>query len=180
MRKMANSNGLSVRIAVSADAPIIWDILKSEIEVMHQQGRDQWQYGYPNPITVAADIEKHQGRVLLKEDEVAGYCALVTSGEPNYSHIWDGEWLTKSTSSSSHYSVVHRIAINPNFTGQGLATSFLLMLIEESKSIGKESMRIDTNFDNAQMLHILPKLGFTRCGKVMVSDGERIAFEKRF
>ncbi len=180
MRKVANSGGLSVRTAVPADASAIWRILKSEIEVMRQEGRNQWQEGYPNQEAVATDIAKRQGRVLLKEGEVAGYCALVTSGDPNYDHIWDGEWLTKSNSANSRYSVVHRIAIDPKRTGQGLATAFLLMLIDESKGIGKESMRIDTNFDNAQMLHILPKLGFTRCGKVMVSDGERIAFEKRF
>ena len=38
-------------------------------------------------------------------------------------------------------------------------------------------MRIDTNNDNVQMLHILPKLGFERCGNVVLPDGPRIAFE---
>ena len=40
------------------------------------------------------------------------------------------------------------------------------------------SMRIDTNHDNVQMLHILPKLGFERCGTVQLPDGERIAYER--
>ncbi|MDY5107871.1 MAG: GNAT family N-acetyltransferase, partial [Sodaliphilus sp.] len=93
---------------------------------------------------------------------------------------WDGEWLTDSNSTNSRYTVVHRLGIDHGRTGQGLATAFLLMLIDESKRMGRESMRIDTNFDNLEMLHILPKIGFTRCGMIMVKDGERNAFEKVF
>lgn len=172
------NNALSIRRAETADAQVIWEILKVEIEQMRQAGRDQWQKGYPNPDTVAADIEKRQGWVLLKDEQVVGYCALITSGDPCYDHIWDGEWLTSSNSTNCRYSVVHRIGIDHHLTGQGLATSFLSLLLDESKRIGCESMRIDTNHDNAQMLHILPKIGFTLCGMVMVKDGERHAFEK--
>ncbi len=177
MQQNKNNLNLSVGIAEPKDAPAIWQILKDEIEVMRQDGRDQWQYGYPNPEVVDTDIELRQGRTLLKDGKIVGYCALVTTGEPNYDHIWDGEWLTANDTSVCHYAVVHRIAIDPKCTGQGLASAFLLMLIEEAKSCALESMRIDTNHDNAQMLHILPKLGFTRCGKVNVYDGERIAYE---
>jgi hypothetical protein len=37
---------------------------------------------------------------------------------------------------------------------------------------------VDTNFDNAAMLHILKKLGYTYCGEVYLAGGERKAFEK--
>lgn len=33
------------------------------------------------------------------------------------------------------------------------------------------------NFDNAAMLHILKKLGYTYCGEVYLAGGERKAFE---
>ncbi len=38
--------------------------------------------------------------------------------------------------------------------------------------------KVDTNFDNAAMLHILKKLGYTYCGEVYLAGGERKAFEK--
>ncbi|MGM9869710.1 MAG: GNAT family N-acetyltransferase [Sodaliphilus sp.] len=172
------NNSLHVAPAEEAYAPAIWHILQGEIEVMRNAGRNQWQNGYPNPQTVAADIKKGQGRVLLQGSEVMGYCALITSGDPFYDHIWNGNWLTSSDSRHCRYAVVHRIGIAPEHTGKGFATAFLQMLMAEAAAMGCESMRIDTNFDNAQMLHILPKLGFTRCGMVMVKDGERHAFEK--
>lgn len=172
------NNRLQVALAQQSDAPAIWNILQAEIEVMRHAGRNQWQNGYPNPQTVASDIEKGQGRVLWLGTEVVGYCALITSGDPCYDHIWDGDWLTSSLAADCRYAVVHRIGIHPQHTGKGFAAAFLQMLMAEAASMEFESMRIDTNFDNAQMLHILPKLGFTRCGKVMVKDGERLAFEK--
>lgn len=38
--------------------------------------------------------------------------------------------------------------------------------------------KVDTNFDNAAMLHLLKKLGYTYCGEVYLAGGERKAFEK--
>ena len=38
--------------------------------------------------------------------------------------------------------------------------------------------KVDTNFDNVAMLHILKKLGYTYCGEVYLAGGERKAFEK--
>ncbi|WP_409450858.1 hypothetical protein [Epilithonimonas sp.] len=38
--------------------------------------------------------------------------------------------------------------------------------------------KVDTNFDNAAMLQILKKLGYTYCGEVYLAGSERKAFEK--
>lgn len=40
------------------------------------------------------------------------------------------------------------------------------------------SLRADTNFDNAAMLHLLQKMGYHYCGEVMMRGGKRKAFEK--
>ncbi|MFT4092143.1 MAG: hypothetical protein QM640_00795 [Niabella sp.] len=37
---------------------------------------------------------------------------------------------------------------------------------------------VDTNFDNAPMLHILNKLGYIYCGEVFFRGAARKAFEK--
>ena len=142
------NNRLQVALAQQSDAPAIWNILQAEIEVMRHAGRNQWQNGYPNPQTVASDIEKGQGRVLWLGTEVVGYCALITSGDPCYDHIWDGDWLTSSLATDCRYAVVHRIGIHPQHTGKGFAAAFLQMLMAEAASMGFESMRIDPNFDN--------------------------------
>lgn len=173
------SNPLKCHVATTNDVAHIWSIINAEVQVMAQAGRTQWQNGYPNPSIIATDIEQEVGRVLLLQEHVVGYCAIVYSGEPCYDHIEGGNWLTTSHSSTPCYSVVHRLAIDPTCTGRGLATQFLSLLLQETATHGCKSMRIDTNHDNVQMLHILPHLGFTRCGKVMLADGPRIAFERR-
>lgn len=173
-----SKNKLACRKAEEYDAERIWEILRGEVKVMHDQGRSQWQNGYPNPATVAQDIAQRVGRVLLQNGRIVGYCALILTGETCYDNMTSGQWLTTGNASDCHYSVVHRIGIDPLLTKQGLATQFLTLLLAESKQSGCESMRIDTNFDNVQMLHILPKLGFTRCGEVTLPDGPRIGYER--
>ena len=40
------------------------------------------------------------------------------------------------------------------------------------------SIKVDTNFDNVEMLNMLPKMGFVRCGRIEYKvSGTRIAFE---
>ena len=62
----------TIRKAVEADEGAIWRLLEAEVQVMRRQGRDQWQHGYPNPATVAADTAAGVGRVLLLDGVIAG------------------------------------------------------------------------------------------------------------
>ncbi len=158
-------------------AAAAWAVLAQAKEAMRMAGRNQWQGFYPAPANVEADIKAGVARVLLHGGEVAGYCALVTGGDPAYAHIAGGQWLTPE---GTPYAVVHRIAIAPSMSGRHLATRWMRLLIDEARWLGCRSMRIDTNHDNVQMLRLLPQCGFVRCGTVMQSDGERIAFELVF
>lgn len=173
---MMDGQQLLSRKAIAADESAAWSIISRQQELMRRQGRNQWQQGYPNPEVIAADVQQKIGRVLVLDGRVVGYCALIYAGEPCYDNI-DGAWLTSSDSAHCRYSVVHRIGIDPDFANRGMASRFLQLLMDESRDDGCESMRIDTNNDNVQMLHILPKLGFIRCGNVVLPDGPRIAFE---
>lgn len=161
--------------ATSRHAEAAWAVLAKAKEAMRLAGRSQWQGSYPAPANVEADIERHVARVLLHGGEVVGYCALVTTGDdPAYAHITGGQWLTPE---GTAYAVVHRIAILPAMAGRHLATRWMHMLLDEARSLGCRSMRIDTNHDNVQMLRLLSQCGFSQCGTVMQSDGARIAFE---
>ena len=44
---------------------------------------------------------------------------------------------------------------------------------------GIPSLRADTNFDNAPMLHLFEKLGYKYCGEVTFRGTPRKAFEKK-
>ncbi len=160
--------------ATPAHAAQAWAVLCRAKLAMSEAGRSQWQGGYPSEADVLSDIAAGVARVLVCGDQVVGYCALVTTGDKNYAGITDGRWLTPH---GTRYAVIHRLAIDPLVAGHGLAGRWLPMLNDEARCLQCDSMRIDTNHDNVQMLRLLPHSGFVYCGKVQQADGERMAFE---
>lgn len=163
---------IKFRKATQDDADKIWKILQQAIERRRRDGSLQWQNGYPNPETVNSDIQKQIGYVLTENDRVVAYCAVLLNDEPAYENI-EGKWL-----SDGDFNVVHRVAVSDEVAGKGYATEIFRRIEDFSRQNGIFSVKVDTNFDNAAMLHILKKLGYTYCGEVYLSGGVRKAFEK--
>lgn len=164
-----------IRIAQLSDLEFIWPIVSASIEKRRLEGSQQWQDGYPNPDSIANDIGKGYGYVLLsKEDNktIIGYAALIYDIEPAYEELTTG-WLTKD----SPYAVIHRMATLQDLPEKGLGTLFMQLLAEKSKEDGLKSLRVDTNFDNTAMLRILEKLNYTYAGEVYFRGSARKAFE---
>ncbi len=161
-----------VRKATYSDAPIIWEILQQAIEQRRQDGSDQWQNGYPNEQTVHDDIANGYGYVLVNNNDIWAYAAIIFGIEPAYNDII-GAWLT-----SGNYAVVHRVAVCDAVKGKGIAT--LLFYEVEHLCTAKKvySIKVDTNFDNRPMLKILANLGYQYCGEIFFNGAPRKAFEK--
>lgn len=151
----------------------IWGIVEGAIERRRLDGSEQWQNGYPNLLTIQSDFENGFGYVVVDlDDDIVGYGAIIFDGEPAYNDI-KGKWL-----SSGSYVVVHRLSVSSNAIGKGVAKFFFNAV--ENLAVGNEvySIKVDTNFDNFAMLHILNKLGYTYCGEIHFSGNYRKAFEK--
>ena len=162
----------TLRKATPADSPKIWDILSAAIQLRKEQGSAQWQDGYPNPETVNNDIALEQGYVFESGDRIIGYVAIILNNEPAYDEI-EGKWQ-----SDGDYYVIHRLAMDRNAGGKGLATQ-LLKAVEALALKNKIfSIRADTNFDNAAMLKIFKNLDYVYCGEVYFRGSARQAFEK--
>lgn len=163
---------IQLRNAQRSDHAKIWEILQSAILKRKNEGSNQWQNGYPNPDTVSNDISKQIGYVLEIDDQIAAYTALIFDIEPNY-EVETVSWLT-----SGKYAVVHRVAVSPEFVGQGIAKKLFVELEDLVKSKNVFSIKVDTNFDNIPMLKILEKLQYQYCGEVLSNGSPRKAFEK--
>jgi GNAT superfamily N-acetyltransferase len=161
-----------LRRAEIADQDSIWKILQQAIQRRKNDGSNQWQDGYPNSETSIIDIKNKVGFVLEINNEIVGYAAIIFDIEPAY-EIIDGNWLT-----SGKYAVIHRVAISEKFLGKGVATKLFLKIENYVKSQLINSIKVDTNFDNIQMLKILDKLNYTYCGEVHFRGSPRKAFEK--
>ncbi|UFH32554.1 GNAT family N-acetyltransferase [Chryseobacterium sp. C-71] len=169
---MTQNNTFEFRKAETSDKDIIWEIIQQSIERRRIDGSTQWQNGYPNEQTVESDIAKNFGFVLTVNDEIAVYVALIFNDEPAYSTI-DGAWLT-----NGEFVVIHRVAVSEKFAGQGLAKKLFDQIEDYVKSQNVQSIKVDTNYDNAAMLKILESKGYTYCGEVILAGGVRKAFEK--
>lgn len=162
-----------LRKAFFSELLVIWNILQQAIEQRKKDGSQQWQNGYPNEQTVHNDITNGHGYVLIDNDIIIAYAAIIFDVEPAYNEI-KGRWLTNDTD----YVVIHRVAASNAVKGRGIATH--LFKVIEDLCIEKKvrSIKVDTNFDNVPMLRILDKLNYTYCGEVFVNGASRKAYEK--
>ena len=161
-----------LRKAQIPEAEIIWQILQQAIERRRKDGSNQWQDGYPNQEVVKTDISLGKGYVLEIDNAIAAYAALVFNDEPAYNEII-GDWLT-----NDDFLVIHRVAVSDDFLGKGIAVLLFQKLEEFAKENQVFSIKVDTNFDNLAMLHILEKLDYQYCGEVYFRGSARKAFEK--
>lgn len=161
-----------LRKANLSELPIIWEILQQAIEQRKQDGSTQWQNGYPNEQTVRDDFNKGNAYVLIEQNEILACAAIIVGADPNY-RVIQGKWLT-----ADYYATLHRVATSNSVKQKGVATQ--LFKLAEDICLEKKvfSIRADTNFDNAPMLKILDKLGYTYCGEILVSTAPRRAYEK--
>lgn len=160
------------RKATSMDIPAIWEILEMAIARRKADGSNQWQDGYPNPQVIADDIGQGSGYVLMRNDEVVGYVAILINAEPEYAKL-KGKWLT-----NDDFVVFHRLAISQKWLGQGLAKQLFAHIEDFARNQGIHSVKADTNFDNIAMLHLFETLGYTYCGEVYFRGSPRKAYEK--
>lgn len=160
------------RQASQDEIPQVWAILQKAILRRKAEGSNQWQDGYPNETIVIQDIKKGVGNVLIMDGNIVGYCAVLINDEPQYDKIV-GQWIT-----NCDFMVFHRVAIAEDYLGKGLAKKLLDYIEELARKQKIPSLKADTNFDNAAMLAIFAKLGYTYCGEVYFRGSPRKAFEK--
>lgn len=161
-----------LRLANSVQGETIWRILQDAIAQRKKDGSDQWQNGYPNMDTVINDIEQGYGYVVMENDTILAYAAIIFGIEPNYMEI-TGNWL-----SDDPYAAIHRVATSELYKGKGIATTLFELIEPLCKSKNTYSIKVDTNFDNKQMLRILEKLNYTYCGEIFFSGASRKAYQK--
>lgn len=181
---------MKMRYATTADIKQILAITDSARRFQRQCGFRQWEDGYPAYENIAADIADQgayifenegtsakaaditiEGSNIVERDNIVAY-AYLTGGDAEYdrlSRIWHYP---------GPYGVIHRLAIAPNFRGQGLAAQILAMSEAHLAAQGIRAMRIDTGQDNIVMQRILSRADYTCRGLHHFSWGPRLAYEK--
>jgi ribosomal protein S18 acetylase RimI-like enzyme len=169
-------SNIYVKKAQLHDLSRIMEIIDSAKALLKADGSSQWQDGTPNQATLTSDINNGDCWILKVGDQIAGTATLLTTPDPNYAEILDGQW--KNTSDS--YATIHRIAIDSNYRGMALSKFFLSNLISLGNRVGFTNFRIDTHELNQRMQHLVQQFDFEYTGIIYVNpgeDGRRLAFE---
>ncbi|MBU3113071.1 GNAT family N-acetyltransferase [Clostridium lacusfryxellense] len=160
--------------AVEADVNSIMKIINKAQAYFKQQDINQWQDNYPNFETVINDINNGNGYVLLEDNNVIGTVVFTFDGEKNYEVIYNGKWIN-----NDKYAVIHRMAVDSNYKGMGLASIIIKNIEEICLDNQIYSIRIDTHIENISMKKMLLKNGFEYCGIIYLDDqSKRVAYEK--
>ncbi len=166
----------SLRLSTYDDISHILRIIEKAQQYFRDANINQWQNGYPNIDVIRKDIDDTSSYVVCNDAGTIVATAMISfAGEPTYDKI-DGNWIS---SSKSKYAVVHRIAVEPNCKGQGIAEFILSETMKMLHQNDAVSLRIDTHRQNLAMQRVIKRMNFTYCGIIYVDDNqERLAYEK--
>jgi N-acetylglutamate synthase-like GNAT family acetyltransferase len=149
---------MHIRLATQDDVPALMALLRKFVPLMRAAGNLQWDETYPNETVFGKDIEKHQLWLAEIDGTIAGVAALTTDQEPEYAQVG---WNLDETAV-----VVHRLAVDPDFRGAGIATNLMQQAEKVAKEDGIEVLRIDTNTKNKATQKLFPKLGYKLAGEI--------------
>ena len=126
---------------------------------------------YPNFDTI---VEIYNAKKVCHQNDgdIIGYMCIDFSGEPAYDDI-KGAWRRDTP-----YAVIHRMAFSQKARGKGIAGIAFDLIERFCLEQGVRNIRVDTDFPNKRMQHILEKQGFVHCGVIVFQGGEKLAYDK--
>lgn len=165
---------MQIRLAVREDVGAVLELLRRIVPSMRAAGNLQWDESYPCAAVFEHDVEQKQLWVAETEGVFAGMVAITTGREPDYGHAgWDVE---------EDGVMVHRLAVDPEFRGAGLAAALMRKAEEVAAERGLPVVRTDTSIENQAAQRLFLKLGYRKTGEIRLSfrPGLRVlCYEKR-
>ena len=160
-------------LAEKKDVDTCYEIIEFAKQFQKEQGFVQWTDDYPNREIIQDDVNTKKGYIIKEDENVLAYMCIDFAGEPSYEYI-DGAWGTEEP-----YAVVHRMAFSKNYVNRGLSSKSFELIEDFCLSQEINNIRIDTDFKNSRMQHILEKNGFIKRGVIYFQGSERIAYDKK-
>ncbi len=165
---------MQLRPATLEDIPAILALIGRVVPIMQASGNRQWDSTYPNARVFEHDVAHGQLWVAEFDEHLAGVAAITAEREPEYAHVgWDFEQPAL---------VIHRLAVEPAFRGQGIATALLRHAETLARARGIDVLRTDTSADNGAAQRLFPRLGYVFSGEITIAfrPGVRVlCYERR-
>ncbi|MDR0299975.1 MAG: GNAT family N-acetyltransferase [Streptococcaceae bacterium] len=161
-----------LRKAEFSDLSAIMPIIVEAKKFLSGFDTDQWQRDYPAQSDIERFIENKTGHILIVNDEVAAFGALITGEDKAYTAITDGRW----SNDKFDYVAVHCLAFSDKYRGQGLSRQMFSNIFSLENAQGYRDFRVDTHPANKIMQHVFEREGFIYRGMVQY-EGPRRAYQ---
>lgn len=153
---------LLFQVATPADQQEVCRLFRSAIQDMRKRGLRQWEWGvYPSQDMLAQDIEKGALYQMRQDGQLVGAFVLSSQQEAEYAKVAWHFGLRPAT--------LHRLALNPECFGLGLAHRALTFAKEEAVRLGYDSLRLDTSSQNERALRLFRSAMTREAGQVFFS-----------
>ena len=165
---------MQIRQATPTDVPAIMQLIAKVVPLMRAANNLQWDDKYPNPGVFNKDIINQQLWIADINGGIGGIAAITTDQSPEYADA--GLDIAEPSI------VTHRLAVDPDFQGRGIARKLLEKAEEIAVERGFTNLRIDTNNNNQATQALFPKMGYKFCGEISLQfrPGLRfLCYEKR-
>lgn len=143
---------------------------KATIARMHELNIFQWDESYPTVELIENDIEQQEFYILKENEEVLGCVCLNQEEHPTYATV---NWTFEQP-----VLVVHRLAINPNAQGKGVARQFMAFAEELCIEKNYKGIRLDTFVENPLAIGLYLKLGYNQLSQVSFKNRTYYCFDK--
>ena len=162
---------LTYRKASLNDLDVICNLIHRAVENMTACGIYQWDELYPTIDVFKTDIEKNQLYVGIDDNRIIVVFVINKESDPEYSDV---VW----TYSEENYRVLHRLCVDPDFQGFGIAKSTMNYIENLLESQGIASLRLDTFTKNHKALNLYLSMGYKEKGFVLWRKGKFVFLEK--
>jgi len=161
-----------LRKAELSDVLSIMPIIEQARQFLKEAGSNQWQGTYPSKVDIEKFISREVGYVLVVDNEVSSFCALITGEDVQYTKIYNGTWINDNLD----YVTVHCLATSDKYRGLGLTKYLFSNIFTLMKLRGYNDFRVDTHPANEIMQAVFEREGFHKRGMVFY-EGDRLAYQ---
>lgn len=154
-----------IRKAKLNDLNSIMEIIKSTVEEMKTYNNNQWDENYPQAKDFTNDIES--GDLYVDDDRgnIKGFICVNFIEPVEYENI---NW-----SSNDKSMVIHRMAVNPKFRQQGVASEMMHFAEKLASDNNVVYLKTDTYSINTKMNSLFKKFGFNLVGEMSFLGKEK-------
>lgn len=149
---------MEIMQAQESDFIEILYLLRVCIVDMNKKGLKHWNSVYPGPEMIQEDLAK--GSIYLIKDK--GVCkGMITLDEEEPDEYKSVQW----TEASKKPLFLHRLAVHPNWQGQGIARKLLDFSESFARKNNFDSIRIDVYGNSEHARNLCNKHAFTESGQ---------------